>query len=478
MNIRMIAQILGKVLFTVAILLLLPAIVALLYRESPFPFLITVVISAALGGLLTLLKPRNAKIYAREGFVCVGLSWLCISFLGALPFVFSGDIPNYIDALFETASGFTTTGASILPDVEILSMSGLFWRSFTHWIGGMGVLVFIMAVMPMSGSRSMHIMRAEVPGPTVGKLVPSARKTAGILYMIYILLTLVEVILLLCGGMNLYDALIHSFGTAGTGGFSNRAASLGFYSPYNQVVVTIFMFLFGINFNLYFLLLVGKVKEALKSEELHVYLSLAALSIIAIALNILPLYSSFGESLRYSAFQVGSIMSTTGYSTADFNVWPEFSKWILVLLMFTGGCAGSTCGGMKISRIMLLFTGIKQELWRQQHPHGVSVVRLERKPVSESTLHTTLVFSACYIGILLLGTLCLSLDGFDPVTNFTGTLACISNIGPGLNVVGPAGNYALFSGWNKLLLSFIMILGRLEIFPLLLLFSPSVWRKQ
>ncbi len=324
----------------------------------------------------------------------------------------------------------------------------------------------------------MHIMRAEVPGPTVGKLVPSARKTAGILYLIYILLTLIEVILLLCGGMNLYDALIHSFGTAGTGGFSNRAASVGFYSPYNQVVVTVFMFLFGVNFNLYYLILLGKVKEALKSEELHVYLSLAALAIIAITLNILPLYRSFGESLRHSAFQVGSIMSTTGYSTVDFDLWPEFSKWILVLLMFTGGCAGSTCGGMKVSRIMILFKGIRQELWRQQHPHGVSVVRLERKPVSDNTLHTTLVFSVCYLGILLLGTLCLSLDGFDLTTNFTGTLACISNIGPGLSVVGPAGNYSLFSCWNKLLLSLIMILGRLEIFPLLLLFSPSVWRKQ
>ena len=347
MNIRMIAQILGKVLFVIAMLLLLPAIVALLHRETPFPYLITVVISAALGGLLSLLKPTNTKIYAREGFVCVGLSWLCISLLGALPFVFSGDIPNYIDALFETASGFTTTGASILKNVEALSLSGLFWRSFTHWIGGMGVLVFIMAVMPMSGSRSMHIMRAEVPGPTVGKLVPSARKTAGILYMIYIFLTLLEVILLLFGGMNLYDALVHSFGTAGTGGFSNRAASVGFYGPYIQVVITVFMFLFGVNFNLYFLILVGKVRDALKSEELHVYLCLAVLGILAISLNILPLYGSFGESLRYSAFQVGSIMSTTGYSTADFNVWPEFSKWILVLFMFTGACAGSTCGGMR-----------------------------------------------------------------------------------------------------------------------------------
>ena len=478
MNIRMIAQILGKVLFTIAVLLLLPAIVALLYRESPFPFLITVLISAALGGLLSLLKPRNTKIYAREGFVCVGLSWLCISLLGALPFIFSGDIPNYINALFETASGFTTTGASILANVEALSMSGLFWRSFTHWIGGMGVLVFIMAVLPMSGSRSMHIMRAEVPGPTVGKLVPSARKTAGILYLIYILLTLVETILLLCGGMNLFDALIHSFGTAGTGGFSNRAASVGFYGPYVQVVITVFMFLFGVNFNLYFLILAGKIREALKSEELHVYLCLAALGILAITVNILPLYGSFGVSLRHSAFQVGSIMSTTGYATTDFNQWPEFSKWILVLFMFTGACAGSTCGGLKISRIMLLFKGIRQELWRQQHPHGVSVVRLEKKPVAESTLHTTLVFAACYIGILLLGTLCLSLDGFDLTTNFTGTLACISNIGPGLNAVGPAGNFAMFSGGNKLLLSFIMILGRLEIFPLLLLFSPSVWRKQ
>ena len=478
MNIRMIAQILGKVLCTTAVLLLLPAIVALCYRENPFPFLITVVICAALGGGLNLLKPESTKIYAREGFVCVGLSWVCISLLGALPFVLSGDIPSYIDALFETASGFTTTGASILENVEVLTQSGLFWRSFTHWIGGMGVLVFIMAVLPMSGSRSMHIMRAEVPGPTVGKLVPSARKTAGILYLIYIILTLLEAVLLLCGGMSFYDALLHSFGTAGTGGFSNRAASVGYYGPYIQVVITVFMFLFGMNFNLYYLILLKKVKAALKSEELHLYVIFSVLSILVIALNILPAYGSFGESLRLSAFQVGSIISTTGYSTADFDLWPELSKWLLVLCMFTGACAGSTCGGMKLSRILLVFKGIRQELWRQQHPHGVSVVRLEGKPVSESTLHTTLVFTACYIGILLIGTLFLSLDGFDLVTNFTGTLACISNIGPGLSLVGPVGNYSMFSGLSKLLLTFIMLLGRLEIFPLLLLFSPSVWRKQ
>ena len=478
MNIRMIAQILGKVLCTIAVLLLLPAVVALLYGESPFPFLLAVVICAALGGGLILLKPTSTKIYAREGFVCVGLSWVGISLLGALPFVLNGDIPNYIDAVFETASGFTTTGASILTDVEVLSRSGLFWRSFTHWIGGMGVLVFIMAVLPMSGSRSMHIMRAEVPGPTVGKLVPSARKTAGILYLIYIILTLTEVIFLLFGGMDLYDALIHSFGTAGTGGFSNRAASIGYYNAYIQVVITVFMFLFGVNFNLYYLVLLGKVKEAVKSEELHWFIGISAVSIILITLNILPLYQHLGESLRLSAFQVGSIISTTGYATADFNQWPEFSKWILVMLMLCGSCAGSTCGGMKISRIVLLFKGIRQELWRQQHPHGVSVVRLEGKPVAETTLHTTLVFAACYIGILFFGTLLLSLDGFDFTTNFTGTLACISNIGPGLNVVGPAGNYALFSPLNKLLLTFIMLLGRLEIFPLLLLFSPSVWRKR
>lgn len=478
MNIRMIAQILGKVLCTIAVLLLLPAVVALLYGESPFPFLLAVVICAALGGGLILLKPTSTKIYAREGFVCVGLSWVGISLLGALPFVLNGDIPNYIDAVFETASGFTTTGASILTDVEVLSRSGLFWRSFTHWIGGMGVLVFIMAVLPMSGSRSMHIMRAEVPGPTVGKLVPSARKTAGILYLIYIILTLTEVIFLLFGGMDLYDALIHSFGTAGTGGFSNRAASIGYYNAYIQVVITVFMFLFGVNFNLYYLVLLGKVKEAVKSEELHWFIGISAVSIILITLNILPLYQHLGESLRLSAFQVGTIISTTGYATADFNQWPEFSKWILVMLMLCGSCAGSTCGGMKISRIVLLFKGIRQELWRQQHPHGVSVVRLEGKPVAEGTLHTTLVFAACYIGILVFGTLLLSLDGFDLTTNFTGTLACISNIGPGLSIVGPTGNYAMFSPLNKLLLAFIMLLGRLEIFPLLLLFSPSVWRKR
>ncbi len=479
MNSRMIAQILGKVLCTVSLLLLLPAVTALLYHESPFPFLITILICAALGGGLLLLKPKNTKIYAREGFVCVGLSWLCISALGALPFVLSGDIPNYVNALFETASGFTTTGASILTDVEALSQSSLFWRSFTHWIGGMGVLVFIMAVMPMSGSRSIHIMRAEVPGPVVGKLVPSARKTAGILYLIYILLTLAEIVLLLCGGMTLYDALIHAFGTAGTGGFSNRAMSVGYYqSAYIDGVITVFMVLFGINFNLYFLILVGKAREALRSEELRVYLILVAAGMLIIALNILPLYGSFGESLRYSSFQVGSIISTTGFSTADFDKWPELSRWILVLFMFTGSCAGSTCGGLKMSRIILLVKSVRKELWQQQHPHGVRVVRLEGKSVPEGTLHTTLVFAVCYIGILLLGTLLVSLDGYDLVTNFTGTLACISNIGPGLSLVGPTGSFAHFSVFSKLILAFAMLLGRLEIFPLLLLFSPSVWRKQ
>ena len=478
MNIRMIAHILSRVLFTTAVLLLLPALVCLIYGESLLPFLLTALLCALLGAALLFFPPTNQKIYAKEGFVVVSLSWILISALGALPFVFSGNIPNYIDAFFETVSGFTTTGSTVLNDVEALGQGCLFWRSFTHWIGGMGVLVFILAVLPMSG-RSIHIMRAEVPGPSVGKLVPNARKTAIILYGIYIVITMVEVILLCLGGMNLFDSLIHSFGTAGTGGFSDKALSIGYYdSAYIDAVITIFMLLFGVNFNLYFLLLLKKWREAIRSEELHFYAVIVVLSSVLIALFIMPQYGGFFRSLRFSSFQVASIISTTGYGTADFNLWPVTAKAILVLLMFSGACAGSTCGGMKLSRVMLLGKGIRQELRKQQKPHSVSVVRLEGKPVAEGTLHTALVFFSLYIAILLLGTLIVSLDGLDLVTDFTAVLSCLSNIGPGLELVGPMGSFSVFSAPVKLLLSLIMLLGRLELFPLFLLFSPAVWRKQ
>ncbi len=478
MNYRMIWQILGKVLCTIAVLLLLPALVCLCYRENPMPYLITTAITAVLGGILLLFKPESPKIYAAEGFVSVGLAWILLSLLGALPFVLSGDIPSYIDAVFETVSGLTTTGSTNLTDVEALTQGGLFWRSFTHFIGGMGVLVFIMAVLPMSNSRSIHIMRAEVPGPTVGKLVPSARKTALLLYGIYVGLTLLETILLLCGGMNLFDALVHAFGTAGTGGFSNRGASIGYYdSAYIDIVITLFMIIFGINFNLYYLILLGKAKEALKSEELHWFLGIVAFSGITIALNLGKTYGGFFSNLRYSFFQVGSIISSTGYGTADYTLWPSYSQTLLVILMFVGACVGSTGGGIKLGRFLIMGKAIRQELRKQMNPRRVSVARLEGKPIAEGTIHSTLVFFISYFFFLLIGILLISLNGFDFATTFTSVVTCLSNIGPGLGLISPSGSFATFSPFSKILLSLFMLLGRLEIFPIVMLFYPAVWKK-
>ncbi len=478
MNYRMISQLLGKVLCTIAAVLLLPAIICLIYRESPLPFLAVTLLMAACGAVLLRFRPKVTKIYAAEGFVVVGLSWILLSLFGALPFVLSGDIPNYIDAVFETVSGFTTTGASNLPDVEALSRGAVFWRSLTHFLGGMGVLVFIMAVLPMSGSRSIHIMRAEVPGPIVGKLVPSARKTAILLYGIYIAMTVLEMILLICGGMSVFDSVVHAFGTAGTGGFSSRALSIGYYdSAYIDTVITVFMILFGVNFNLYYLILLGKGLEALKSEELHWYLGVVVFSAVSIALNLGRAYGDFFHNLRYSFFQVASIISTTGYGTADFNLWPTYSKWLLVLLMFFGACAGSTGGGLKFSRILILGKSIRLELRKQLRPHSVSIERLEGKPIGEATIHSTLVFFACYLFLFFLGTVIVSTDGLDLTTTFTSVVACLSNIGPGLELVGPMGSYIMFSPLSKIVLSLLMLLGRLEIFPILMLFSPRVWKK-
>ena len=477
MNYRMVAQLLGKVLCTIAAVLLLPAFVCLLYRESPLPFLAVTAIMAACGAALLSFKPRMQKIYAAEGFVVVGLSWILLSLFGALPFVLSGDIPNYINAVFETVSGFTTTGASNLPDIEALSRGATFWRSLTHFLGGMGVLVFILAVLPMSGSRSIHIMRAEVPGPIVGKLVPSARKTALLLYGIYIALTVLEAILLLCGGMSLFDSIIHAFGTAGTGGFSSRSLSIGYYnSAYIDIVITVFMILFGVNFNLYYLILLGKGLEALKSEELRWYFGIILFAAVSIALNLGSTYGGFFQNLRYSFFQVASIISTTGFGTADFSLWPTYSKWILVLLMFIGACAGSTGGGIKISRVLILGKSIRLELRKQLRPHSVNIERLEGKPITDATIHSALVFFACYFFLLFIGTVIVSTDGFDLLSSFTGVISCLSNIGPGLDMTGPMGSYVMFSALSKIVMSLCMLLGRLEIFPILMLFSPRVWK--
>jgi len=479
MNYRVVCNILGKVLLSEGILLVFPLMAALWYDESVLPFLWTMLPLFVIGGGMSRIKPRRNDLFAREGFVVVGLSWLLMSAFGALPFVLSGDIPRYIDALFETVSGFTTTGSSILTDVEAMSRGCMFWRLFTHWVGGMGVLVFIAAILPISGDHYIHVMRAEVPGPTVSKLVPKARKTARILYLIYLVLTLVEMVFLLCGGMSFYDAVLHAFATAGTGGFSTRAASVGaFDSVYIDVVISTFMLLFGCNFNLFYLVLLGQGLTALKSEELRVFLVIIAASVLAIALNIMGSVGGFAQGLRYAYFQVTTIISTTGFATADFDKWPELSRWILVLLMFVGGCAGSTAGGLKVSRVIILFKSYLYELKQLILPTRVKRIWFEGKAVSDQTVRSVLVYFQTYMFIIGLSVLALTLDGRDLVTNLTASIACISNIGPGLSLVGPAGNFAFFSVPSKLVLILEMLLGRLEVFPVLFLFAPSVWRRR
>ena len=466
------------VLLLTAALMLLPLIAGLYYGESVLNFIITIAVTAAIGSIFMCFKPKNRDIYARDGFAAVGLSWIFMSLLGALPFVISGDIPHYVDALFETVSGFTTTGSTLLTDVESMSHGCMFWRMFTHWIGGMGVLVFIMAVLPMSGEHSMHIMRAEIPGPVVGKLVPRARKTAAILYLIYIGLTAVETVLLLCGGMSFFDALLHAFATAGTGGFSTRGASIAaFNSLYIEIVITVFMLLFAVNFNLYFLLLLGRVRDVLKNQELRCFAAIVAFSMLSIAWNISSQYGSFIKALRYSSFTVASLVSSTGFGTADFTQWPQYSQWLLVIIMFIGACAGSTGGGLKLSRVMLLlraaFADIRHMIW----PRRINLVQLEGQRVSPAGVRAVFSYFSLYMLMLLLGTLLISLDGFDTATNFTAALTCLSNMGPGLGLIGPNGNFSIFSDFSKLLMSLLMLIGRLEIYPILVLFFPSVWKR-
>lgn len=478
MNYRMIARILGMVLLILAALLVLPLIAGLCYGENVLNFAVTIAATAALGGIFMLFKPKNRDIYAREGFTAVGLSWILMSLIGALPFVISGDIPSYVDALFETVSGFTTTGSTLLTDVEAMSRGCMFWRMFTHWIGGMGVLVFIMAVLPMSGEHSMHIMRAEIPGPVVGKLVPRARKTAAILYMIYMGLTAIETVFLLCGGMSFYDALLHAFATAGTGGFSTRGASIAaFDSLYIEVVISVFMLLFAVNFNLYFLLLMGRVRDVLKNQELRCFLVIVAFSMLTIAWNISGQYGGFAEALRYSSFTVASLVSSTGFGTADFTQWPQYSQWLLVIIMFVGACAGSTGGGLKLSRVMLLLKAAFSDLRHMIWPRRVNRVQMEGQRVEQAAIRAVFSYFTLYMLILLLGTLLISFDGFDTATNFTAALTCLSNMGPGLGLIGPSGNFSIFSDFSKLLMSFLMLAGRLEIYPILVLFFPSVWKR-
>ena len=478
MNRRIICRVLGMILLCLAVLMILPTIAGLWYGENVSHFIITMAITGAVGFVMTRVKPYSSVIYAKDGFVIVGLGWILMSLFGALPFVISGDIPNYIDAVFETVSGFTTTGASILENVEEMSQGCLFWRSFTHWIGGMGVLVFIMAVLPMSGEHSMHIMRAEVPGPTVGKLVPRVRQTAKILYLIYVVMTAVEVVLLLFGGMSLFDALIHAFGSAGTGGFSNKAASVGAYnSAYIEMVIAVFMALFAINFNLFFLILIGRWREALKSEELHWYLAIIAASVLAISLGIREQSGGMLTALRHAFFNVSSIISTTGFCTVDYVQWPEYCQWILVILMFCGACAGSTGGGLKTSRVAMIFKNIACEIRQMLHPRTVTRVQMDGKRVDETGMKAVNTFFACFMVLLVLGTFLVSLDGHDTATNFTAVLSCLSNIGPGISLVGPTGNFNIFSYASKIVLTFAMLIGRLEIYPILILFAPSTWKR-
>ena len=478
MNYRMIAFILGRVLLILAALLLLPLIAALVFAESVLPFAVTILLTAAVGGALLLVKPRTREIYAREGFACVGLSWLSMSLLGCVPFLISGDIPCFVDAFFETVSGFTTTGASILNDIESLSRSGLFWRSFTHWIGGMGVLVFLMAVLPMSGERSMHIMRAEVPGPTVGKLVPRARQTARILYLIYTVFTVVETVLLMLGGMSFYEALLHAFATAGTGGFSTRNASIAaFDSVYVETVIGVFLVLFGTNFNLFYLILIGQVREALSSEELHRYLEIIAVCVGLIVLGTHGMYGAAG-ALRNGFFVVMSTLSTAGFCTVDYTLWPSWLQTMIVLLMFVGGCAGSTGGGLKRSRVMLLVRTAWADVGRVISPRRVSRVQMDGRRVTAETTGAVYSYVALVMLILLGCTALISFDGFDFATNFTAALSCISNVGPGLGLIGPSGNFAIFSPFSKLVMAFTMLFGRLEVYAMLILFIPSTWRRR
>ena len=460
-----------------ALLLIFPLIINFIYQENNlFAFALTISILMVVGTLLIMVKPKDKRMFVREGFVIVGLAWIVLSLFGALPFTISGEIPNYIDAFFETVSGFTTTGASILTDVEAMSKSMLFWRSFTHWIGGMGVLVFVLAILPNSEGQNIYLLKAESTGPQVGKLVSKVRFTARILYIIYFGLTLLEVILLLLGKNSLYESIVMSFGTAGTGGFGIYADSVGGFNIYSQVVIAIFMMLFGINFNIYYLVLIGKIKQAIKSEELRWYLVVILLSTTMITANLMiNLNQTFGIALKDAYFQVSSIMTTTGFATVDFNLWPTFSKTILIIIMFVGGCAGSTGGGIKVSRIVILFKSLKREIQKLLHPNSVAPIKMEGEVVDGTVVKGVNVYFAFVMILLFAGTLLVSFDGLDFTSTFTGVVACINNIGPGLSLVGPMGNFDCFSYFSKIILSILMLIGRLEVYPILILFLPKTW---
>lgn len=479
MNYRILFYTLGWILNFQAIFLLLPGIVALAYGESSgWYFLITAAIVAAVGIAITIKKPKNNQFHAREGFVLVAISWILISMISAIPMCISGTIPHYVDAVFEMVSGYTTTGASILTSVEDLPNCMNFWRCFSNWIGGMGVIVFIVTILPMTGSNgNMYLMRAESPGPSFGKLVPKLKKTATLLYIMYIGLTLAEFIFLLCGGLDFFDSLCVSFATAGTGGFGIKNDGFSGYSSYVQIVVTIFMFLFGVNFKFYFLLLMRKFREAFFMEEVRWYAIVYVIASILITIDIFHLMGNLGTSLKHAAFQVATVMTTTGFATADFNQWPIFSQTILVLLMFLGACAGSTGGGMKVSRIIIYIKSAQKEVASLLHPSSVKKIKMDDKVVDHETIRSANIYLIIYILLVGVSILLVSLNGFDLVTTVTAVIATFNNIGPGLGVVGPMGNYSSLSILSKLVLIFDMLVGRLEIFPIIVLFFRDTWKR-
>lgn len=480
MNTKMTAYIIGKMLGVEAILLLLPAAVGMIYSEHSAIYFL------AVSGMLLVCwaiwgrkSPENTTIYAKEGLVIVATAWIFWSLFGAMPFYLSGTIPNYIDAFFETVSGFTTTGSTVLEQIEGLPKGMIFWRALTHWVGGMGVLVFVMVLTSLDEKNSMHLMRAEVPGPEADKLVPKARNTAQLLYGMYFVLTAIEVIFLLFGGLNLFDSITHAFSTAGTGGFSGYNASVAhFNSAYVDGIITVFMILFGVNFNLYFFLVLRDFKSVWKNEELRTYLGIIAVAVAIIVVNITPMYHSVSRAFRFASFQVASVITTTGFITADFNLWPELSKCVLLMVMVVGACAGSTGGGIKVSRFLILLKSIRRELQLMLHPKAMTIVKVNGKRVKDETMRGVYVYFSAYVLIIIVSVLLVSMNDFDFETTFTSVLTTINNVGPGLGLVGPVENFAKFTGFSKLILCVDMLVGRLEIFPFLMLFSPTLWSKK
>ncbi len=480
MNYKMIIHILGWALVLEAVFMVLPMACALIYGEEIWwIYLGCAALSFAAGYVLKNIPVKNKNMYAKEGLVAVSLSWIVISLVGSLPFVLTGSIPNFIDALFETVSGFTTTGATILTDVEILPKSILFWRSFTHWIGGMGVLVFLVSILKLSGSNNIYLLKAESTGPTVGKIVPRVQSSAKILYILYTVLTVVEILLLLVGGMKPFEAITLSLGTAGTGGFAVLNSGLYAYTSYQQVVITIFMLLFGVDFSVYFLIITRKGKEAFRSEEVRAYFGIVLVATILIwidlCVNMFSEFDGIWDVLKHSAFQVSSIITTTGYTTTNFNIWPEFSKTILVLLMFIGACAGSTGGGIKVCRIMILLKSVIKELKLVVHPKSTHKITMNKRPIEHETIRSINVYMVVYVLIYVVSMLIVSLDGLDFTTNFTAVAATLNNIGPGLGEIH--GNFVAYSGFSKLIFIIDMLIGRLEVFPMVILFSPYTWKK-